>query len=285
MSPDKAIDGILELSAEAQTKRREATENSQSFHKLTGAVLTYGEALDLLTKLRKALKSLSAAFALAALSVLTVSCSRTPNPNDLVNRLPELPPKLADNLTSTKIANVLMTKDPPPVQKASVTPRLAKQRSCVKNYDAYVVYPMTVCFPPGDLLGPDLAGAKAQAELPGWSPVSQPARYYKLSRSSAARLFCRVSGGPWYAQVTTTESCDVPDQSVLTITGAPQPLTVVWFGGINDVPPPFNPNSFAFEGETCSCCGGFTSCPDGRCVPHGVSCTINPAAKRDTLQK
>jgi hypothetical protein len=53
MSPDEAIDRILELSAEAQTKRREAAENSPKFHKLTGAVLAYGEALDLLTKLRK----------------------------------------------------------------------------------------------------------------------------------------------------------------------------------------------------------------------------------------
>jgi len=53
MSPDDAIDGILELSAEAHTKRREAAENSTSFHKLTGAVLAYGQALDLLTKLRK----------------------------------------------------------------------------------------------------------------------------------------------------------------------------------------------------------------------------------------
>jgi hypothetical protein len=53
MTPDKVIDRILELSAEAQTKRREAAENSPSFHKLTGAVLAYGEALDLLTKLRK----------------------------------------------------------------------------------------------------------------------------------------------------------------------------------------------------------------------------------------
>jgi hypothetical protein len=53
MSPDEAIDRILELSAEAQTKRREAAENSPTFHKLRGAVLAYGEALDVLTKLRK----------------------------------------------------------------------------------------------------------------------------------------------------------------------------------------------------------------------------------------
>jgi hypothetical protein len=53
MSREDAIDRILELSAEAQTKRREAAENSSAFHKLTGAVLAYGQALDLLTKLRK----------------------------------------------------------------------------------------------------------------------------------------------------------------------------------------------------------------------------------------
>jgi len=53
MSPEEAIDRILELSAEAHTKRREAGENSTAFYKLTGAVLAYGQALDLLTKLCK----------------------------------------------------------------------------------------------------------------------------------------------------------------------------------------------------------------------------------------
>ena len=46
MSPEDAIDRILELSAEAQTRRRGAPENSSAFHKLTGAVLAYGQALD-----------------------------------------------------------------------------------------------------------------------------------------------------------------------------------------------------------------------------------------------
>jgi len=53
MNPDMAIDLVLELSAEAHVKRREADENSPAFHKLTGAILAYGEALDLLTRLRK----------------------------------------------------------------------------------------------------------------------------------------------------------------------------------------------------------------------------------------
>jgi len=53
MNPNKAIDRILELSAEAQTKRRETDENSPAFHRLSGAVIAYGQALNLLTKLPK----------------------------------------------------------------------------------------------------------------------------------------------------------------------------------------------------------------------------------------
>jgi hypothetical protein len=53
MSPHSAIERILELSAEAQTKRREANEDSPAFHNLTGAIVAYGKALDLLSKLKE----------------------------------------------------------------------------------------------------------------------------------------------------------------------------------------------------------------------------------------
>jgi len=52
MSPDTAIDRILDLSAEAHAKRRETGENCPEFHRLTGAILAYGQALNLLTRLR-----------------------------------------------------------------------------------------------------------------------------------------------------------------------------------------------------------------------------------------
>ena len=52
MSPDKAIERILELSAEAHVKRREAADDPAAFHSSTGAILAYGKALELLTKLR-----------------------------------------------------------------------------------------------------------------------------------------------------------------------------------------------------------------------------------------
>ena len=53
MSPDSAIERILELSAEAQIKRREAAEDSTAFYTLTGAIVAYGKALGLLSKLKK----------------------------------------------------------------------------------------------------------------------------------------------------------------------------------------------------------------------------------------
>jgi hypothetical protein len=59
VSPDSAIDRILELSAEAQVKRREAVENSATFHNLTGAIVAYGRALGLLSKLKEVQTGLS----------------------------------------------------------------------------------------------------------------------------------------------------------------------------------------------------------------------------------
>lgn len=53
MTPDSAIERILELSAEAQIKRREAAEDSPGFHNLTGAIIAYGKALSLLLNLKE----------------------------------------------------------------------------------------------------------------------------------------------------------------------------------------------------------------------------------------
>ncbi len=53
MSVDSAIERILELSAEAQIKRRETAEDSPAFHNLTGAIVAYGKALGLLSSLKE----------------------------------------------------------------------------------------------------------------------------------------------------------------------------------------------------------------------------------------
>jgi hypothetical protein len=53
VTPDSAIERILELSAEAQVHRREAAEDSAKFHNLSGAIVAYGKALDLLSRLEE----------------------------------------------------------------------------------------------------------------------------------------------------------------------------------------------------------------------------------------
>jgi len=47
---DTLIERILDLSAEAQIKRREIPATSLAFHHLTGAILAYGNVLRVLTK-------------------------------------------------------------------------------------------------------------------------------------------------------------------------------------------------------------------------------------------
>jgi hypothetical protein len=59
MSPDGAIQRILELPAEAQIKRRGTAEDSPAFHHLTGAIVASGKALGLLSKLKAVQTELS----------------------------------------------------------------------------------------------------------------------------------------------------------------------------------------------------------------------------------
>ena len=50
---DKAIERIIELSADAQITRRVTAKDSPAFHNLTGAIAAYGRALALLTALQQ----------------------------------------------------------------------------------------------------------------------------------------------------------------------------------------------------------------------------------------
>jgi hypothetical protein len=49
----RAIERVLELSADAQTTRRQTPKNSPTFYSLTGAIAAYGKALALLTALQQ----------------------------------------------------------------------------------------------------------------------------------------------------------------------------------------------------------------------------------------
>jgi hypothetical protein len=50
---NRVIERILELSADAQIRRRGTTKDSPEFHNLTGAIAAYGKLLALLTALRQ----------------------------------------------------------------------------------------------------------------------------------------------------------------------------------------------------------------------------------------
>jgi hypothetical protein len=166
-----------------------------------------------------------------------------------------------------------------------ILPMLEKQRSCTTKYWGYVDYPMTVCSGWGDFVtGLGSKTVVASPNVADRMPPSRSVEHLKLSAvpSVASRVsrFCHVSGGPWAAQVTTTEFCNdyVPDFSVLEIVGAPEPLSIQWSGDITNIPTPFRKQDFVLAGTpVCSCCGGFSECPDGRCVPRGTSCDIHPA--------
>jgi hypothetical protein len=48
---DKVLERILELSADAQIRRRQAVWDSSEFHQLSGAIAAYGKTLALFTAL------------------------------------------------------------------------------------------------------------------------------------------------------------------------------------------------------------------------------------------
>ena len=50
---NRAIEEILELSADAHIRRRGTVQDSPEFHALTGAIAAYGKALALLTALQQ----------------------------------------------------------------------------------------------------------------------------------------------------------------------------------------------------------------------------------------
>jgi hypothetical protein len=50
---NKAIERILELSADAHIRRRGTVKDSPEFHMLTGAIAAYGKTLALLTALQR----------------------------------------------------------------------------------------------------------------------------------------------------------------------------------------------------------------------------------------
>jgi hypothetical protein len=210
------------------------------------------------------------------------ACSTTPR---VVSDLPELPAQYASDLTFAHSAPVLMTR---PLVVSTVQPSLPGTtlpliaRACTAIYDGYVLYPMTVCYPPTDVFGsldPPLAlAAHTSSRVP-----SVPDRYFKLSAHPLIRFgpwFCTVRAGPWYAHVEGAQGCNTNpniSQFRADILSAPEAVVVIWSGALTDVPPPLNLFGITQTGDSCTCCSG-TMCPNGSCVLNPQQCgSMQPA--------
>jgi hypothetical protein len=170
-----------------------------------------------------------------------------------------------------------------PAQSARglVIPAAPREQWCETKYWGGVThyFPVTVCEP----IFPDLRTSEATmaAAAPNspWAPFTPRAAtsFSPLRRFGNFRQRCRVIELPLYGTVTTTQNCEdsLPDSSVLEVQEHPE-LKTQWTGGLENIPPPYNPGWFKSTSTTCKCCGGFQQCPNGTCVPINKSCTKKP---------
>lgn len=225
-----------------------------------------------------AIARLSRILCLALLAALAACASK---PHTGVAGLPELPANLAKTLVKGDAAPVLMTRDVDasrPLEKLRATEsNLAIARSCTDSWDGYVLYPMTVCYPPTaqfESVAIDrLTARNARAQ----GAIDAPA-YFKLSAHPFVNIrqpwFCTVRGGPWYAHVEGKQMCNTdPNVRLFTaeLLGAPQSVVVSWSGTLEDVPAPLELPALSFTKQVCICCSGVT-CPDGSCKPNISQC-------------
>jgi hypothetical protein len=220
---------------------------------------------------------------------LLSGCAATPN---AVRDLPELPAEFAGDLAIARTAPVLMTRPAAAVaplapRSTSTPPALAPARACTSIFDGYVIYPITVCYPPNELYG-TLDLKVAEAAPASAKAAAMPVSYFKLSSHPQVRAglpwFCTVRGGPWYGHVEGAQICNAnPNVRSFRaeILGAPEPVVVFWSGALSDVPPPLNLVGISQTGEFCVCCSG-TMCPNGNCVPNPQQCNVGPPALKSS---
>ena len=161
-----------------------------------------------------------------------------------------------------------------------VRPALRRAQACSTTYKAYIShhFPVTVCEPMVPVVGGAVKTMAAVTPIGRQTQLSSPtARTSGRSLRFPHLQNCRTVALPYIGKVTTTQNCDdsIPDSSSLEVYGHPE-LTTHWTGGINQMPPPHNPDWFGLAGHSCRCCPGFTDCFDGRCLPRGVSCDVHP---------
>jgi hypothetical protein len=179
----------------------------------------------------------------------------------------------------TKPAMVATAPNP-----SSPGPIFKLAKACTDLYDGYVIYPMTVCYPPSDLFG-TLSVGTFEAVAPSPKIPALPTRYFKLSSHPQVKIgrpwFCSIRSGPWFAHVEGAQICDVdPNFRVFTaeIIGAPEPVVANWTGALTDVPPPLNLFGISpSPPPSCVCCSG-VMCPNGNCSTDPQHCSVGPPA-------
>ena len=219
---------------------------------------------------------------------LLAGCPTTP---DKIKDLPELPAEFALDLEVAQAAPVLMTKAPvtvtTPPPSTNLPLPLAPSKACTAKFDGYVIYPITVCYPPYNLEQIDVLIAKqsfVKLEFNTKGQADLAPKYYKLSTHPKLQhslpWFCSVRGGPWYAHVEGAQICNANPNIrsfKAEILGAPQPVVVLWSGAITDVPAPLQLIGLTDSGEFCTCCSG-VMCPDKTCKPKFDQCGVMPPA-------
>lgn len=232
---------------------------------------------------RRAIRMLS----LVSFAALAACASK---PHHGVAGLPELPADLAKTLTKGDAAPVLMTRDVDasrPIEKLKAAEaNLAIARACTDSWDGYVIYPMTVCYPPTAQFESIALDRLTARNAKSQGSIAPPA-VFKLSEHPLVHIrapwFCSVRGGPWYAHVEGKQLCNTnPNVRVFTaeILGAPQSVVINWSGTLEDVPAPLDLAAISFTKQVCVCCSGVT-CPDGSCKPNANQCggAGSPAVK------
>lgn len=208
-----------------------------------------------------------------------------------LDRLQELPAdlfELSGKLDYADWGPVITVKVKPIVAEPPAVAAAAESRAShtISSYMAWIIGPHVICYPFPDQVATASLNMENSKPGPGQHAMGLQAiagarRFYKLSRLGGidlpTRYGCHVHYGPWYAQVTRTQSCydGVPDRWELS--ASVLGMTVIWYGQWEDIPaiPNFTVvmGSLSNGQHTFECCPGYVWCPTtGSCLSTRLDC-------------
>ncbi len=138
--------------------------------------------------------------------------------------------------------------------------------SCKRTYVAQLTYPITICYPPSELLDQVVLTFedrqnKAGTELDNPKiPITKT--LYKLnsfSQGNTVTYGCFVNSGPYYGVVIADTFCHTAESSyTFSIIGVPESISVSWSGQLIDFEAPEGMSmltKWELVSEICTCCG------------------------------